>query len=98
MHDVRNAAHNGFEWDGDLLLDLFRRDSRPLRYDLHVIVGYVGIRFDGKLVEGNRAPNNEQQRDGEDEKAILQREIDELTNHAGTPKILVWSCRSRENL
>jgi hypothetical protein len=51
MRDMRNAIHHDLEWDGDLLLNLFRRNSRPLRDDLHVVVRYVRIGLHGKLME-----------------------------------------------
>ena len=56
MDDAGNAVHDGFQRDGDLLLDLLGRDARPLRDDVDVIVGHIGIGFDGKAMEGDNAP------------------------------------------
>ena len=60
MHHVGNAVHHGFERDGHLLLDLLRGNARPLGDDLDVVVGDVGIRFHGKLMERDRAPGQQQ--------------------------------------
>ena len=73
-----DAVHHDFERNGDLLLDLLRRDSRPLRDDLDVVVRHVRIGFHRKLMERDRAPDKQQDRDRQDQKAILQREIDQL--------------------
>src|SRR5208337_3161019 len=81
MGHVRHTVHHDLQRNGDLLLDLLGRDSRPLRYDLHVIVRDVGIGFHGKLVERNRAPSEQQQRRREYEKTVLECEINELANH-----------------
>ena len=51
MHHMRDTVHHRLERNGDLLLHLLCGDSRPLRYDLHVVVRNVGIRFHGKLME-----------------------------------------------
>ena len=56
MHHVRDSVHRGFERNRYLLLDLFRRDSRPLGDDLNVVVRHIRIGFDGKPVERNDAP------------------------------------------
>ena len=85
VRDVRDAVHGDFQRDGDLLLDLFGGNSRPLRDDLDVVVGHVGIGFDGKLMEGDRSPAEEQDGRGEHEKAILQGEIDEFGDHFSVP-------------
>ena len=81
MRDVRNAVHHDFQRNRHLLLDLFRGDSRPLRDDLNVVVRYVGIGFDGKLMEGNRAPAKEQDGRRKDKEAVFQREIYQLADH-----------------
>ena len=56
MDDSRDAVHHVFKRNRHLLLDLFRRDARPLRDDFNVIVRHIGVRFDGELVERNDAP------------------------------------------
>src|SRR3974390_1161948 len=79
--DVGNTIHNGFEGDGHLLLDLLGGDARPLRDDLDIVVGNIGIGFDGKLVEGESTPKNQENGNGEDNEAIVEREIDNTANH-----------------
>ena len=73
MHDVGNAVHHDFERNGDLLLDLFGGNSRPLRDDLHVVIRHVRIGFDGKLVEGNRAPAKQQNGPGQNQRSGCSR-------------------------
>ena len=46
--------------DGDLLLDLFGGAAGPLRDDLDVVVGDVGIGLDGQVVERDDAPDEQQ--------------------------------------
>jgi len=81
MSYVRHPVHHGLEWNRNLLLHLLGGDSWPLRDDLHVIIRDVGIRFDRKLVKRYRAPPEQQKRCGEHEKTILEREINEPSNH-----------------
>ena len=40
---MRNPVHHDLDRNRDLLLDLLGDVSRPLRDDLHVVVGDVGI-------------------------------------------------------
>ena len=49
MGFVGNAVQNDFERDGDLLFDFFGSVTGPLRDDLGVSVGNVGIGLDGKI-------------------------------------------------
>ena len=77
MRHSGDAVHDDFERYGDLLLDLFGRDSRPLRDDLDVVVGHVRIGFHGKLVKRDGAPCKQQNRDRQNKKTIIEREIDE---------------------
>ena len=88
MGHVRHAVHHDLERNRDLLLHLLGGDSRPLRDDLDVIVRHVGIRFHRKLVERNRAPPEQQKRRGQHEKAVLQREINQLANHLLLHRVL----------
>ena len=81
MGHVRDAGHADLERDGDLLLDLFGGAAGPLGDDRDVVVGDVGVGLDGQVVEGDGAPAEEQQRDDEDDEAVVERKIDEL-DHA----------------
>src|SRR6202140_2882001 len=81
MGFVRNTVQGDFERDGDLLFDLFGSMAGPLRNDLRVSVGDVGIGLDGKITKRNDAPDEQDQRYAEYQDAVAQREIDEQTNH-----------------
>ena len=48
MGEVGNAGHLDLDRDGDLALDLFGAAARPLGDDLDVVVGDVGVGFDGQ--------------------------------------------------
>ena len=72
MLQVRNAVHHDFERNGDLLLHLFGRNAGPLGDDLDVVVGDVGIGLHRKAAEGNDAPDEEQQGDGEHQEAVCR--------------------------
>ena len=78
---MRDAVHLNFDRDGDLLLDFFRGAARPLGDHLNPGVGDVGIGFHRQLLEGDDAPNKKQQRDAQNDEAVVQREIDERANH-----------------
>ena len=88
MLQVGNAGHLDFDGDGDLLLNLFGGAARPLRDDLDVVVGDVGIGLDGQAVEGDDAPGKEQNRGSDHEPAIVQGEIDEAADHLLVHRIL----------
>ena len=60
MCDPGNAVHHGFDGNGDLLLNLLRRYARPLRDDVDIIVGHVGIGFDRQTMKRHNAPCEEQ--------------------------------------
>ena len=64
MLEVRESVHLHFDGNGDLLLDFLGGASRPLGDDLYVIVGDVGIGFDGQVVKGNGAPHEQKKADG----------------------------------
>src|SRR5258708_39712849 len=81
MRQMRNSVHADFERNSDLLLDLFGRNSWPLRDDLDVVVGNVRISFNRKLMKGNCTPNEQQQRNRQHDEAVLQGEINNGANH-----------------
>src|ERR1700722_15185351 len=81
MHHVRNSVHDDFQRNGDLLFDLFRGNSRPLGDDLNIVVGDVGISFDGETLEGNDSCGEKDERERQNEEAVIQSEIDDATNH-----------------
>src|SRR5260370_7498543 len=81
MRDVRNAIHRSLKWNGDLLLHLFRGNSRPLRDDLDVVVGYVRVGFYRKVVERDDAPNEQQNAERKHKQTIVECESNEEPNH-----------------
>src|ERR1700686_2166655 len=81
MGFVGNPVQGDFEPDGDLLFDLFGGMAGPLRDDLRVSVGDVGIGLDGQIAKRDDAPDEQHQRHAEYQDAIAQGEIDEQTNH-----------------
>ena len=54
------SVHLNFNRNGDLLFHFFRGAARPLRNDLHVVVGDVGIGFDGQIVKRDRPPDQQE--------------------------------------
>ena len=81
MLQMRNSVHLNFDGNGDLLFDFFRGAPRPLRDNLHVVVGYVRIGFHGKFVERNCAPNEQQSGEPQDYELVVKGVIDERANH-----------------
>ena len=49
-----------FDGDGDLLLGFFGGSAGPVRDDVDVVVGDVGVGFDGEILEGDGFPRNHQ--------------------------------------
>ena len=81
VRQMRHTVELDFEWNRDLLLDFFGGVARPLRDDLRVGVGNVGIGFDRQIVKGNDAPDEEHERPAQHEQGVVQREVDGLADH-----------------
>ncbi len=81
MGHVRDAGHLDFNRRRNLLLDLFGGAARPLRDDLDIVVGDVRVSLHWKIVEGDDAPAEEHDRKTEDQPTVVQRKIDETSNH-----------------
>ncbi len=94
MGHVRNAGHLDLERNGDLLLDLLGRPPGPLRDDLNVIVGDVWVSLYGQIVERDNAPREKHDRETKHQPAIVQRKIDETTNHSWSA--VFWSASAFE--
>ena len=95
MRQVRNAGHLNLDRHGDLALDLFGAAARPLRDDLHIVVGHIGIGLDGQIAKRDDAPGGEHHHAAEDQPAVLEREIDECANHLLVPRGFKQQCVGR---
>ena len=81
VNHVRDAVHDDFQRDRDLLFDLFGGDSRPLRDDLDVIVGDIGIGFDGKSWKETIPQAKSSKAKASDQQTVVESEIDDAANH-----------------
>src|SRR5580704_17300552 len=93
MRQVRHAVQFHFQRHRNLLLHLFRCMPRPLRDDLRVGVGHVGIGFNRQVMERNDPPYEQHQRSAQNHQAVAQREIDHDADHLG----YFFSAASLEN-
>ena len=85
-------GHLNLDRHSHLPLDLLGRAARPLRDDLHVIVGDVGIGLDGQRAKRNDAPRGEHHHTAEHEPPALEREINECANHLLIPRCFKQQC------
>src|ERR1700722_5834211 len=81
MLHVRDAGHHNFNGDGDLLFHFFGGASRPLRDHLDVVVGYIGIRLHGQVMEGDGAPDKQQNGKRQHHEPVVKCKINQTTNH-----------------
>ncbi len=88
MHDMRNTIHHDFKRDRDLLLNLFRRNSRPLRNHFDIVVGDVGISLNRQMTESDDAPSEKNQGEGQHEQAIAESKVNDPANHLLLHRIL----------
>src|SRR5271167_3629053 len=84
MFEMRQAVHHDLDRNSDLLLHLFSGVSGPLRDDLDVVVGHVGVGFNWQVVERDGAPNQQQQCNRQHQEAVIERVIDECADHCST--------------
>ena len=94
---MRDAVHHDFERNRDLLLHFFRGAARPLRDDLHIVVGDVRIGFDGQIVERDPAPDEQQNRERQHQEAVIEREIDQTVRIIYCSAVF-WKTRAFERL
>ena len=81
MHDMRDAVHFDFKWNRNLLFDLFRGNSRPLRNDFNLVVGDVGIGLDGEIAKRDNASGEKYQREGQHQQAVVESKVNDAANH-----------------
>src|SRR5580692_3005316 len=89
---MRNPVHLDLDRDGHLLLNFFSCAAGPLGDHLHPGVRDIGIRFDRQLLEGNDAPDEKQKRHAQNNKAIVERKVDEPANHCCST--VFWSSKA----
>ena len=94
MHHMWNSVHDDFERNRDLLFDLLRRDSRPLRNDLDVVIRHVRIGLDGKVMKRNHPSREKQQRKTQHEQTVVESKINDSANHSLLPFIAPIYCSS----
>src|SRR5580700_2320680 len=90
MDDSRNTVHHDFHRDGNLLLDLLRRDSWPPRDNVDVVIRHIRICFYGKPVERNHSPGKQKDCDCQYQKAVFQGKVDEPANHRASSVASSW--------
>ncbi len=88
MHSMGNAVHHDFKWNRNLLFDLLRRDPRPLRDDLDVVVGYVRISLNGKTAERNDSPAEQDECNRQHHPAVVESKINDPANHLVLHRVL----------
>ena len=81
MLQVRDPVHGGLDGNGNLLLHLLGGPARPLRDHLHVVIGYVGIRFHGQVVKRNGAPDQQQNGRRHHHQAVVERVVYQGADH-----------------
>ena len=85
MHHMRDAVHHDFQRNRDLLFDLLRRDSGPLRNDLDINVAYVSKCLNRKVAERHNAPRKKYQGKGQHQQTVVESKINEPANHSLLP-------------
>src|ERR1035438_4440673 len=78
---MRDAVHDNFDRDCDLLFNLFTGAARPLSNHLDVVVCHIGVGFHGKVLERNCAPCQQQDAYRNHQELVSQGVIDKCANH-----------------
>ena len=68
---------------GDLVLDLLRGTPRPVGEDDDLVIGEVRDGVDRRRQERPVAPDADEREEGDDEKPVAQRDLDEPIDHRG---------------
>ena len=92
---VWDAVHDNFQRNGDLLFNFFGGAAGPLRDDLDVVVGDVGIGFDGEIMERDGAPDQQQESGQRDQETVIEGVIDQGANHRATRYCSTVFCKTR---
>src|SRR5262249_14834360 len=83
--EVRQAADNLFDGEGDLLLDLLGSQGRRTGIDLHLDGGGVGKGVEVEVAHGEDTAHGKGQRYPENQEAVPQREVDDPVQHGTCP-------------
>ena len=81
MGNVRDAIELRLDGNRDLLFDFFRGVSRPLRDDIHIRVGDVGIRLHRQDMKRVGAPGQEQNGDAQNQPSVPKSKVNQTLNH-----------------
>ena len=76
-----HSRHLDLDRNRDLLLDLLRGTSRPLRNDGHVVVRDVGIGLHRQVVKRDNSPTEQQDGSGQHHELVVQGKIYEGADH-----------------
>src|SRR5580704_8719188 len=82
---MRYSVHLNLDRYGDLLLHFLCGAAWPLRNDLDVIISYVRVSLDRKVVKRYGSPDEQENRHHQNDEAVPQRIFDEAANHFLTP-------------
>ncbi len=85
MVEAGHAGEPYLERDRGVALHLLRAQARRLRDDLHHRRHRIGIGLHRQLPEGDQARDEEDEREEDDERAVLEREADQALDHGARP-------------
>src|SRR5205823_5341550 len=68
-------------WIRDLVLDLLRRPPHPVSEDDHLVVREIGDRIDGRGEQCPVSPAAHQQKEGDHQEAVPERQLDQPVDH-----------------
>ena len=92
--EVGNAGHLDLDRHRNLALNLFGAAAGPLRDDLDVVVGYVGIGFDGQVAERDDSPAVSTKIPPSTIQRFLKSEINKRAQHYRPPLFQAKMCLS----
>lgn len=82
---------------GDLVFDLLRIMSGPIREDDDLVVGEIRNRIDWRRVQGPPAPAGEPDVRADDQHAIAKRELEQSVDHEPRPRHACADVRARRS-
>src|ERR1019366_8705767 len=76
-----NPVHLNLDRNRNLLFHLFCCPARPLRNDRHIVVRDFGVSLDRQVVKRNCSPSDQQKRNRQYDKTVIQRKIYQGPDH-----------------